>query len=253
MSYNPYQQFEEPHFEEAILTFLRELGHSGEIKMITDVNVNKLYQPWRSFAAAINKCLSGKSTGYDVEHKDAKKSNEMYYPRFTKVIVNFFMTKDQSIPSRNKTLEIPKPTRSTMLLLLELNLPRQACVKKKQVGSDTTMPPPTAQGKRIKTSAKAVKPAKKKQLAKTSKAKGLTVLFEVALTEAKQMKLATKRSLIQTRISHASGSGTDEGTEDDDEDSQGVNVEGDELDEEEANEEDEGNELYRDVNINLEG
>nr|GFA02834.1 hypothetical protein [Tanacetum cinerariifolium] len=37
-----------------------------------------------------------------VEHKDAKKSNEMYYPRFTKDIVNFFMTKDQSIPRRNK-------------------------------------------------------------------------------------------------------------------------------------------------------
>nr|GEW76478.1 hypothetical protein [Tanacetum cinerariifolium] len=41
---------------------------------------------------------------YQVEHKDAKKSNEMYYPRFTKVIVNFFMTKDQSIPRRNKAL-----------------------------------------------------------------------------------------------------------------------------------------------------
>ncbi|GKF10056.1 hypothetical protein Tco_0047982 [Tanacetum coccineum] len=61
----PNQQFEELPFEEAILTFLRDLGHSGEIKMITDVNVNKLHQPWRSFDAVINKCLSGKSTGYD--------------------------------------------------------------------------------------------------------------------------------------------------------------------------------------------
>ncbi|GJV85237.1 hypothetical protein Tco_1525135 [Tanacetum coccineum] len=61
----PNQQFEELPFEEAILTFLRDLGYSGEIKMITDVNVNKLHQPWRSFAAVINKCLSGKSTGYD--------------------------------------------------------------------------------------------------------------------------------------------------------------------------------------------
>ncbi|GKE82698.1 hypothetical protein Tco_1552698 [Tanacetum coccineum] len=59
------RQFEELPFEEAILTFLRDLGHSGEIKMITDVNVNKLHQPWRSFAAVINKCLSGKSTEYD--------------------------------------------------------------------------------------------------------------------------------------------------------------------------------------------
>nr|GEZ18315.1 hypothetical protein [Tanacetum cinerariifolium] len=55
------------------------------------------------------------------------------------------------------------------------------------------------------------KPAKEKQPAKTSKAKGPTVLSEVALTKAKQMKLATKRILIQNHISHANGSGADEG------------------------------------------
>ncbi|GKE00348.1 hypothetical protein Tco_1388331, partial [Tanacetum coccineum] len=38
-----------------------------------------------------------------VENKNVKRSNEMYYPRFTKVIVNFFMTKDSSIPRRNKS------------------------------------------------------------------------------------------------------------------------------------------------------
>nr|GEX34672.1 hypothetical protein [Tanacetum cinerariifolium] len=41
--------------------------------------------------------------------------------------------------------------------------------------------------------------------------------------------------------------------EDNDDDSHGMNVEGDELDDEGENEEDDGNELYRDVNINLEG
>ncbi|GJS87990.1 hypothetical protein Tco_0770626 [Tanacetum coccineum] len=60
-----YDQFEELPFEEEILMFLRDLGHSREIKVITDVNVNKLHQPWRSFVAVINKCLSGKSIGYD--------------------------------------------------------------------------------------------------------------------------------------------------------------------------------------------
>ncbi|GJU25232.1 hypothetical protein Tco_1163853 [Tanacetum coccineum] len=61
----PNQQFKELPFEEVILRFLKDLGHSGEIKMITNVNVNKLHQPWRSFDTVINKCLSGKSTGYD--------------------------------------------------------------------------------------------------------------------------------------------------------------------------------------------
>nr|GFB89162.1 hypothetical protein [Tanacetum cinerariifolium] len=59
----PGQSFAELPFEEEILVFLRFLGHSAQIKILTDVNVNKLYQPWRSFAAVINKCLTGKSTG----------------------------------------------------------------------------------------------------------------------------------------------------------------------------------------------
>nr|GFA89452.1 hypothetical protein [Tanacetum cinerariifolium] len=98
----PNQTFDELPFEEEILGFLRYLGHSGEIKKITDVNINKLHQPWRSFAAGINKCLCGKNFVYQVEHKDSKKRNEIYYPRFTKVIINFFLTKDPSIPRRNK-------------------------------------------------------------------------------------------------------------------------------------------------------
>nr|GEV80697.1 hypothetical protein [Tanacetum cinerariifolium] len=61
----PNQTFDELSFKEEILAFLRYLGHSKEIKKITDVNINKLHQPWRSFAAVINKYLSGKSTGYD--------------------------------------------------------------------------------------------------------------------------------------------------------------------------------------------
>nr|GEV07899.1 hypothetical protein [Tanacetum cinerariifolium] len=39
---------------------------------------------------------------YQVEQKNTKKSNEMYYPRFTKVIIHHFMSKDPSIPRRNK-------------------------------------------------------------------------------------------------------------------------------------------------------
>nr|GEX01285.1 retrovirus-related Pol polyprotein from transposon TNT 1-94 [Tanacetum cinerariifolium] len=90
--------------------------------------------PWTSFAAIINKCLTGKISGYNslrlsqarilwglfhkrnvdyaylmwedfvyqVEHKNSKNINEMYYPRFTKVIIHHFMSKDPSIPRRNK-------------------------------------------------------------------------------------------------------------------------------------------------------
>nr|GEX15525.1 reverse transcriptase domain-containing protein [Tanacetum cinerariifolium] len=59
------QSFAELPSEKEILDFLRFLGHSHEIRYLTDVNANKLYQPWRSFASVINKCLTGKSFGVD--------------------------------------------------------------------------------------------------------------------------------------------------------------------------------------------
>nr|GFB32987.1 hypothetical protein [Tanacetum cinerariifolium] len=75
----------------------------------------------------------------------------------------------------------------------------KASVRKTQISFDTTITPPTVAGTRLSTSAKG------KQLAKSSKAKGLSMLFEIAMTEAKHMKLATKRSLKQTHISQTSG------------------------------------------------
>nr|GEZ83607.1 retrovirus-related Pol polyprotein from transposon TNT 1-94 [Tanacetum cinerariifolium] len=61
----PGQSFDELPFEADILEFLRFLRHSDEIRHLTDVNVNKLFQPWRSFGAVINKCLTGKSSGFN--------------------------------------------------------------------------------------------------------------------------------------------------------------------------------------------
>nr|GFB80314.1 hypothetical protein [Tanacetum cinerariifolium] len=66
----------------------------------------------------------------------------------------------------------------------------KASVRKTKNSFDTTVTPPTAAaGLRLSTYAKG------KQPAKASKAKSLTVLSEVAMTEAKQLNLATKRSL----------------------------------------------------------
>nr|GEX59393.1 hypothetical protein [Tanacetum cinerariifolium] len=65
----------------------------------------------------------------------------------------------------------------------------------------------------IATGATPPKPkASGKQVAKATKAKSLSALFEVAMTEAQQLNLVTKRSLQQTHISQASGYRTDEET-----------------------------------------
>ncbi|GJX53315.1 retrovirus-related pol polyprotein from transposon TNT 1-94 [Tanacetum coccineum] len=124
----PGQKFEEPLLEEDILSFIRDLGHTGEIKFLSDVNVNHMHQPWRSFVSIINKCLSGKTTAleslrlsraqilwgmyhnkqvdyvyllwedlvFQVENKNSKKNSDMYYLHFTKVIVDYFMAKGSS-------------------------------------------------------------------------------------------------------------------------------------------------------------
>ncbi|GJV74107.1 hypothetical protein Tco_1494102 [Tanacetum coccineum] len=51
--------------QRGILTFIRELGYPRNIKPLSDVKVDTLPQPWRTFGTIINKCLSGKVTGID--------------------------------------------------------------------------------------------------------------------------------------------------------------------------------------------
>nr|GEU44032.1 integrase, catalytic region, zinc finger, CCHC-type, peptidase aspartic, catalytic [Tanacetum cinerariifolium] len=296
----PNQTFDELPFEEEILAFLRYLGHSGEIRKLTDgmyhkKNADFAYLLWEDLV-------------YQVELKDAKKSNEIYYPRFTKVIIQYFMTKDPSIPRRNK-FGVILPIELTnedirnseaykeyyVVASRAAPLKTKASVRKTKSSSDTTITPITVAGTRLLTSSKG------KQPAKSSKAKGLSVLSEVAMTEAEQMKLATKQILQQTHILQASRSGVYEGTgiipgddddQDDNNDDQDTNNDSDDfvhlklsIHKEEAKDEeifdpiiktpknsnddaslglnvggkegqgakDDDKELYRDVNINLEG
>nr|GEY09866.1 hypothetical protein [Tanacetum cinerariifolium] len=272
------QPFVEPPFEEEILAFIHFLGHSAAIRTLTDVNINKLYQPWRSFAALINKCLTGKSSGYDslrlsqaqnlwglyhkrnvdyaylmwedfvyqVEHKNQKKCNEMYYPRFTKAIIYHFMSKDPSIPRRNKVNwhYVRDDFMFSMIKLVSIHQNTQqfgallpieptndeirsskAYKEYYAIAIGEAAPKPKASVRRtrsrsntsITSQTTAATPrltasTKGKQTAKASKVKSLSALSEVAMTEAQQLKLVTKQSMQQTHISQPSGSGADEGT-----------------------------------------
>nr|GEZ17943.1 hypothetical protein [Tanacetum cinerariifolium] len=97
----------------------------------------------------------------------------------------------------------------------------------------------TIPGTRLSTSTKG------KQPAKASKAKSLAVLSEVAMTEAEQIKLAIKRSMQQTHISQASGSGADEGIDDDDDVDEGSDDQDndDDQDDDDQDTSDEGDEF----------
>nr|GEW75142.1 hypothetical protein [Tanacetum cinerariifolium] len=228
----PHQPFIEPPFEEEILAFLWFLGHSGAIRRLTNMNINKLQQPWRSFAAIglYHKrnvdfaYLMREDFVYQVEHKDIKKSNEMYYHQFTKVIIHHFMSNDSFIPRRNKVnWHYVRDNHMFSMIkwvskhqnmqqfgaLLPIQLTNEdirnsnaykeyyavatgatspkpkASVRKTRGSSDTTITPPTAVASQRLTTFEKGKQA---------------------------LKLPTKRSLQQTHISQASGSGADERT-----------------------------------------
>ncbi|GKB73128.1 zf-CCHC domain-containing protein [Tanacetum coccineum] len=95
----PNQEFDVLPFEEEILSFIKDLGHTGNIKKITDVVVDHMHQPWRAFAAIINKCLN---FAFQIDNRDFKKQEKMYYPKFIKTIINHFISKDKSILMRNR-------------------------------------------------------------------------------------------------------------------------------------------------------
>nr|GEX40481.1 hypothetical protein [Tanacetum cinerariifolium] len=103
-------------------------------------NVDFAYLLWEDFV-------------YQVEHKDTKKSNEMYYPRFTK---EYYAVATGATPPKTK-----------------------ASVRKTKSSSNTTITPPltAAAGTKLFTSAKG------KQPAPPSKAKSLTTLSEKSSDE----------------------------------------------------------------------
>ncbi|GJU31385.1 hypothetical protein Tco_1174974 [Tanacetum coccineum] len=227
----PGQKFVDPPFEEKILDFIIKLGYSRDIKSLSDVkkNVDYAYLLWEDLV-------------YQIKNKESKKNKDMYYPRFTKVIINHFMLKDQSIPRRNKVdwhmakddpihtimRFIPKhetvqkygailPDTLTNQAMKESDAyktyydfaTRKVIPKQKYVRQSTREKTDQALkaflGKRLKATAKVVKSGKKKL-----PAQGLETLSEIALSEADQMKLITKRSKTQFHSSHTSGSGANE-------------------------------------------
>nr|GEW34286.1 integrase, catalytic region, zinc finger, CCHC-type, peptidase aspartic, catalytic [Tanacetum cinerariifolium] len=73
------QQFKEPPLEHDILSFLRDPRHFGDIHYITNVSIDYLHQPWRAIATIINKCLSGKDTAYEDSSVSCSNSLRLKY------------------------------------------------------------------------------------------------------------------------------------------------------------------------------
>nr|GEU52916.1 monodehydroascorbate reductase [Tanacetum cinerariifolium] len=252
-------QFIDPPFEEEILAFIRKLGDSRNIKSLFDAKVEILPQPWRTFGTIINKCLSGKVTGndllllsraqilwgmyyqknvdyvnllwedlvYQIENKVSKKNKDMYYLRYTKVIINHFMLKDQSIPRRNKEGTSVIPWVPDVPLYGSKD--EQISWKSSDDENDNENESDNNGDDFVHFNSSTFDEEKRRKEKLDEKEEGSDQGFHTP--------------------SHF------ESTDDEayDEVTQGDNVEKEKLDEEKTNKDKEVNELYKDVNINLEG
>nr|GEX84783.1 retrovirus-related Pol polyprotein from transposon TNT 1-94 [Tanacetum cinerariifolium] len=225
----PGHRFKDPPFEEEILSFIRDLGYTGEIKVLIDDT--------QVYGDILPDVLTNQ------EMLDSKAYKE-YYAIACRVVSR-----------KAKTM-----------------------YKKKTDEPVTSLKSKTAyatKGTRLKSKAKVTKPDMKKQPTKKTKAKGLAVLSEVALSIAEQINLATKKSKKYFHISHASGSGDglilSQSEDEDDNDDEGDNNDGDNDDDADSDDQDDAsdderiksdndeildpnltNELYEDTNVNME-
>nr|GFC71822.1 hypothetical protein [Tanacetum cinerariifolium] len=186
-----------------------------------------------------------------IEHKKQKKGIEIYYPRFTKVVIHHFMSKDLSILRRNKinwhyirddnifsTIKVVSRHQDTQqygaILPIELTnedirntmaykeyyahatgvaaSKPKASARKKRGDSDTSLNPPIATPTSITTTALVPRLSATAKGKQPARATTHTEPTDVERTEAEQLKIVLRRSRQETHISHQRGSSIDEGT-----------------------------------------
>ncbi|GJW91258.1 hypothetical protein Tco_0168811 [Tanacetum coccineum] len=91
----PNKEFVAPPSHDSLVTFLKSLGYKGSLEFLYDLYVKHMYQPWRTFATIINKCVSGKTSGLD--RLQLSRAQIL----FTKAIIHYFLSKHNSIPKRH--------------------------------------------------------------------------------------------------------------------------------------------------------
>ncbi|GKF28624.1 hypothetical protein Tco_0094966 [Tanacetum coccineum] len=102
------QEFTIPPSSDTLREFLHELGYKGKLTSSSEMYVDHINQPWRTFVAIINKCLSGKTLSNDrlrpsrieILQTKVKRREIMPYPRFTKAIIHHFMSQHKLISKR---------------------------------------------------------------------------------------------------------------------------------------------------------
>ncbi|GJS55579.1 hypothetical protein Tco_0628941 [Tanacetum coccineum] len=275
-----------------MVPFIKEPGYTGKYDMLSEIHTDHMHQPWRTFDAIINRCISRKSTGLDRlrpsraqilwgmfyqknvdyvtllwedfmfqadnrEISSTRKEN-MPYPRFTKVVISHFISKDKTISMRNRinlhtiqddsllAIKDSKAYKIYLAYAIRAATPKKVRKFKKPAS-------PSKKKTLVTVEEEEPEPAKKdkptKKLATKRKVSGVQIRDTPALLEKAQLKKALRRCKRETTILQEGGSSEganfnsevpDESkvsdSNDDDSDNDGKNVEDDD-DHEQADDE----------------
>nr|GEU96959.1 integrase, catalytic region, zinc finger, CCHC-type, peptidase aspartic, catalytic [Tanacetum cinerariifolium] len=208
------QDFDALPTDEEIMSFLRDLGHTGKINSLNDVVVDHMHQPWRNFAALINKSLSRKTTGHDKLHKTLSWRNKIgMHTSMDDYLINtlrFVSTKEETqiygaILPESLTIPEMKETQAYQTYLVSIEAPTRKSKRVKRPAKKSTKTP--ARGVVIRETHR-MPLSKKKEKITIDKCKGIDLLFKVALTKEAQFKEVQKKSMRDFDKTHPSGSGT---------------------------------------------
>nr|GEU85821.1 retrovirus-related Pol polyprotein from transposon TNT 1-94 [Tanacetum cinerariifolium] len=187
------QDFDALPTDEEVVSFLRELRHIGEINYLNDVVVDHMHQPWKIFAALINKSLSQKTTEethiYEAIIPECLTSLEMKETQAYNTYLGFAM--GATPPKKARKFKKPaSPKLTTVLVLTETPTGKSKRVKRPAKKSTET----PARGVVTREIPK-MPLTKKKEKVDVTHGKGIKLLSQVALTEDAQFKEVKKKSM----------------------------------------------------------
>ncbi|GJV93262.1 hypothetical protein Tco_1541075 [Tanacetum coccineum] len=62
---NNNKAFSSPPTQDTLINFVNSLGYPKEVKHLSNVVTNDMFQPWRALTTIINLCLTGKTSGFE--------------------------------------------------------------------------------------------------------------------------------------------------------------------------------------------
>ncbi|GKB60644.1 hypothetical protein Tco_0916830, partial [Tanacetum coccineum] len=234
----PNQDFDELPSDEEIVSFIKELGHKGDIKSITKVVVDHMYQPWRTFGMFYKKNVDFvelllEDFTFQIESRDHKKQEKIILGtmRFVSKSDDFhvygalllsrmttrqmresdayknyltYATCEASPKMKRKYKKPASPSKKRTLVTVEEEEHKPA---KKVIPFKKPVPKRQSAGVRIQDTPD-VSVSKKKAPAKSERSKVIDLLSDATLLkEVAHLKKALKRSKRDTNIHQAGGSG----------------------------------------------